>query len=845
MAETGNIIPVPIEDEMKGSYLTYAMSVIISRALPDVRDGLKPVHRRILFAMHDMGMTPDKEYKKSARIVGEVLGKYHPHGDLAVYHTLVRLAQPFSMRDLIIDGQGNFGSVDGDTPAAMRYTEARMTNYAMELLNDIKKNTVNTQLNFDDSLEEPIVLPAGIPNLLVNGSTGIAVGMATNIPPHNLGEVIDGVCALIDNPHMPIEGLLDYVKGPDFPTYGILHGRSGIRSAYLTGRGKVVVRAKVDVEELKGGREALIITELPYQVNKADLLVKISDLVKAKKIEGIHDLRDESDRTGMRAVIELKRSANINVILNQLYAHTSLQSVFGIIMLALVDNQPRVLNLKEVMSYYIAHRKEIVIRRTQFDLNKAEKRAHIVEGLLVALDNIDAIVKMIRDSANVEQARSGLMTSYSLTEVQAQAILDMRLQRLTALESDKLQKEYDELLIMIRQFKEFLASDEKQYTTIKTELLEMRAKYSSERRTEIVGELDSFDSEDLIVEEDNVVTISRGGYIKRLPTNTYKKQRRGGIGITGANIKEDDYVEHLFVASTHDFIMFFTNLGRTFYIKVHEIPESARTSRGRSIKILLQLNDEEVIKACLPVKDYNEKRPVVLVTKKGIIKRCFISDFVNARTRGIIAMNLDEGDILTSAVLTDGKSDLLLCTKKGIALRVREDGIRAMGRTARGVIGIRLKAGNELIGMEKVCSDRKLLIITKNGYGKLMDFNRLQSHGRGTSGQIYLKVNDKTGEVVAVHAVRPEEEVVLITSQGMVIKTAVKGISNLGRTAMGVRIVNVRKDDHVVALASTQPDVEIEGAQIEEAQIEEAQIEEAQIEEAQIEEAQIEEDSKQ
>ncbi|HEO64475.1 MAG TPA: DNA gyrase subunit A, partial [Spirochaetes bacterium] len=678
---------------------------------------------------------------------------------------------------------------------------ARMTRYAMELLRDINKKTVNTQLNFDDSLEEPVVLPAGVPNLLVNGSTGIAVGMATNIPPHNLREVVDGTCAIIDNPDIPVEELMSYVKGPDFPTYGILHGHSGIRSAYLTGRGKVTVRARIDIEELKGGREAIIIQELPYQVNKAELLSKIAQLVKDKKVEGIGEIRDESDRKGMRAVIELKKGANTNVLLNRLYTHTQMQAVFGIIMLALVDKQPEVLNLKEILVYYIAHRKEIIIRRTEFDLNKAETRAHIVEGLLIALKEIDAVIKLIRGSDNAEKARSGLMTQFSLSEKQAQAILDMRLQRLTALETEKLQKEYDELIKLIKGFKELLASDELQYKIMKEELLEIKGKYGSDRRTEIADEIGGIITEDLIEEEENVVTISHGGYIKRLPTNTYRKQKRGGVGVSGANTKQDDFIENLFVASTHDYIMFFSNFGRAFYVKVYEIPEGGRITRGRHIKLLLQLSDEEKIQTIVPVKDYKVPHPIVLITKNGIIKRCDISDFSNAKARGIKAMNLDKDDLLISAVLSDGKSEIVLCTKKGKALKISENDVREMGRAARGVIGIRLKGDNEIIGVEKVTEDHNLLVITKNGYGKQMKFAQLQAHGRGTGGQIYLKTNEKTGEVAAVQGVSSDDEVMVITSQGMVIKTAVKGISTFGRTASGVKIVNVKEDDYVVAVA--------------------------------------------
>lgn len=804
MADQGQIINVPIEDEMKGAYLTYAMSVIVSRALPDVRDGLKPVHRRILHAMNELNFTPDRPYKKSATTVGEVLGKYHPHGDLAVYNTMVRLAQPFSMRYLVIDGQGNFGSVDGDSPAAMRYTESRMTRYAMELLKDINKETVDNQLNYDDSLEEPVVLPAGVPNLLVNGTSGIAVGMATNIPPHNLREIIDGVCAAIDNPEIETSELMKFVHGPDFPTYGIIYGREGIRNAYETGRGKIIVRAKVDFEELKGGREALIIHELPYQVNKAELLIKISNLVREKKIEGISDLRDESDRKGMRVVIELKKTANSKVVLNRLFAHTQMQNVFGIIMLALVNKEPKVLNLKQCITYYIAHRKEIIIRRTQFDLDKAERRAHIVEGLLKALDSIDDIIKLIRASNNAEEARNGLMSNFDLSEAQAQAILDMRLQRLTALEHEKLQKEYDELMAMIKEFREILASDEVQYGIMKDELIEVKEKYGDDRRTEIMDSAESINTEDLIVKEDNVVTISHGGYIKRSPVASYKKQKRGGVGVSGANTKQDDFIEQLFVASTHDNLMFFSNHGRTFYLKVHEIQEGSRATRGRHLKTLLQLNEEEKVQTIMPVSDFNSDDPIVLVTRNGIIKRCAISDFVNARTRGIKAMNLDDEDLLISASLTDGNSHLVLCTKKGKALRINEKEVREMGRTARGVIGIRLKEDNEVIGVIKVMEGKNLLVISHKGYGKQMRFDELQAHGRGTGGQIYLKINDKTGDVVAVHAVEQTDQVVLVTSQGMVIRTAVDGISTYGRSASGVKIVNVREEDYVVAVSSTK-----------------------------------------
>lgn len=804
------ITPIPIEDEMKESYMTYAMSVIVSRALPDVRDGLKPVHRRILYAMNDMGIRSASQYRKSARIVGEVLGKYHPHGDQAVYQTLVRLAQDFSMRYLIVDGQGNYGSVDGDSPAAMRYTEARLTSFAMEMLSDMNKDTVNFTPNFDDSLKEPVVLPAGVPNLLLNGSTGIAVGMATNIPPHNLAEIVDAIIAMIDRPEIDVEELLDYVEGPDFPTGAFIYGKTGIRAAYRTGRGKIILRARVEEETLKrSGRNALIIHELPYQVNKAELLSKIATLAKEKKIEGIAEIRDESDRTGMRAVIELKKGVNPDLLLNQLYIHTSLQNVFGIIFLALVDKKPRILNLKELMEYYIIHRREIIVRRTHFDLDRAVKRSHIVEGLLKALERIDLVIELIRSSETVQKAQENLQISIEMSHEQAQAILEMRLQRLTILEKDKLQKEYEELHSSIQKFREILASQTVQDNLMKEELLEVKNKYADARKTQIIEHVQNIEEEDLIPKEDHVLIISHQGYIKRLHNDSYRQQLRGGQGVHG-NTKEDDFIEDLFVASTHDYILFFSNLGRCFFVKVYEIPETGRTSRGRHLRLLLQLREEEFICSILPLSSFDESKAIVLITKYGKVKRCSISDFLHARTRGIRAMNLEKGNLLISAVLSSGDSELMICTKDGKALRLREKEIPKMGRNARGVIGIRLKEQNAVVSVVVVEKDRSILLLTEKGYGKRMSFDQIHVHGRATQGQKYINISEKTGLVTAVRSVSEDDEILAITSQAMVIKTLVRNISQFGKNAGGVRIVQVKKGDTVVAIARCAPSLNLE-----------------------------------
>ncbi len=797
MAESSNIIDKYIEDELRESYLTYAMSVIVSRALPDVRDGLKPVHRRILYSQFEQNNTFERPHVKCARTVGYVMGNYHPHGDAAIYNTLVRLAQDFSMRYPLVHGQGNFGSVDGDPPAAMRYTESRMQKITAEMLKDLKKNTVDWMPNYDDTKQEPIVLPAGIPNLLVNGAGGIAVGMATNIPPHNLNEVISGIHAFIDNPDITIKELMKYIKGPDFPTSAIIYGKKGIKKAFETGRGRVTVRARIEIEELKRGREAIVVTEIPYQVNKADLVVSIANLVKNKKIDGVSDLRDESNREGMRVVIILKKDTNVKTVLNQLYAHTSLQSYFNYNMVALVDGQPKTLNLKDIIKYYVAHRKEIIVRRTKFDLEKAEARMHILEALLVALDNIDEIIQIIRSSKNTAEAKERLMKRFKFTDIQAQAILDMQLKTLTGLEREKLEKEYAELEKLIKELKAILASDDKQYQIIKDELSEMKEKYGDKRLSELKGEIEEFEAEDLIVEEDVAVTISQNGFIKRLPISTYKKQKRGGKGVKGANIKDTDEMSHLYLASTHDYIMFFTNKGKAFYIKVHEIPEGSRTAKGRSVKLLLNLASGEKIKAVLPVRTFDDKSSIILGTANGIVKKVTIEDFINAKARGIIAVDLDKDDYLVSAVHTSGKDDIMVCTRAGYALRFKNSNLRAMGRTARGVKGIRLKKDDKVCGFIKVESGKKLFVISEKGIGKLVNFKNFTPHGRGTGGQIYMKTNDKTGPVSAIHPVCDKDEILIVTTSGMILKIEAHNLRTMGRTAIGVNIVNLNDEDSV------------------------------------------------
>jgi len=805
-----NIISRSIEEEMKESYLNYAMSVIMSRALPDVRDGLKPIHRRILYAMSTMGLTHERPYKKSASIVGEVLGKYHPHGDAAVYETMVRLAQDFSLRYLLVDGQGNFGSVDGDPAAAMRYTEARMTRISEEMLFDIKKETVDFRPNFDESLKEPIVLPAAFPNLLANGSTGIAVGMATNIPPHNLKELCAAITSYIENPEIPLEKLIKKIPGPDFPTGGIIHGVQGIKDAYKTGRGKISIRSKFDIEELKGGREAIVVMEIPYQVNKANMVSKIADLVREKKIDGVADLRDESDQQGMRVVIELKKGAMPQVILNQLFTHTQMQSSFGMIMLALVNNEPKVLGIKEIFRHYVDHRKEVIVRRTRFDLDKAEKRAHILEGLMIALINIDEIIKVIKNSKTVEEARDNLMSKFKLSQIQSQAILDMRLQKLVNLEKLRVEQEYAELQELIKKLKEILASEQKVLDLIKTDLKEISEKFGDDRKTQIEGaELEAFDIEDLITKEDMVITITNKGILKRTPIHSYKQQKRGGVGVAGSTTKTDEFIEHLFIASTHHYIVFVSNKGKAYFLKVHEIPLGSKSARGsKSVKMLLNLATDEELKSYVPLDGFDEDKYMILATSMGMIKKCKISEFANAKTRGVYAIALDKGDDVVSVKLTTGDQEIVLCTRKGNALVFHEKSVRVMGRSARGVKGIGLKKGDELAGMEVVSKKENLLVISEKGYGKRVSYDGFTPHNRGTGGQIYIKVSPETGEVAAVRSVGDEDELFAITSMGMVIRTQVSGIPKQGRSAKGVKVITVKEPDLVVAIGCVRDEEE-------------------------------------
>jgi len=808
-----NIIDRDLEDEMKESYLNYAMSVIISRALPDVRDGLKPIHRRILYAMNSLGLTSDKPYKKSATIVGEVLGKYHPHGDMAVYNTMVRLAQDFSLRYMLVDGQGNFGSIDGDPPAAMRYTEARLSKISKDMLTDIKKETVDFRPNFDESLKEPVVLPNSFPNLLANGSTGIAVGMATNIPPHNLNEIYNATIAYIDNNDITLKELMKHIPGPDFPTGGIIHGRDGIESAYKTGRGKIKIRSKFDIEDIKNGREAIIIKEIPYQLNKTNLLVKIADQVKNKKIEGISALRDESDRNGMRIVIELKKNTNVKIVLNQLFKNTQMQSVFGINMLALVDGTPKVLGLKSILKYFVKHRFEVIERRTRFDLNKAEKRLHILEGLLLALADIDKIIKIIKSSKNVDAARTNLMNEFKTSQIQAQSILDMKLQKLVNLERIKIEQEHQELKDIVNDLKDILANESRVYTIIKEGLKENLDKFGDVRATEIEdGELDTLEVEDLITKEDMVITISNKGLIKRTPIDSYKKQKRGGAGVTSGVKKDADVIESLFVASTHHYIIFVSNKGKAYYLKVHELPLGNKNARGKSVKSLLNLATGEELKSYVPVNEFNDNLFLVLATSSGVIKKTQITQLTNAKTRGIYAITLDKGDNVVSAELTDGSCNIFLCTSKGNALVFPEDRVRSMGRAARGVRGIKLKVGDELSGMivvrEADMKKQKMLVITEKGYGKRVAFTNFNTHNRGTGGQKYVGISGSTGEVAAVRAVSEEDELFAISSMGMIIRTLVSGIPQQGRAARGVKVVNIKEPDMVVDIGCVRDEEE-------------------------------------
>ncbi|MHB1390252.1 MAG: DNA gyrase subunit A [Thermoleophilia bacterium] len=798
----GRIEPRELEEEMRSSYLDYAMSVIVGRALPDVRDGLKPVHRRVLYAMQQLGLPYNKPYKKSARIVGDVIGKYHPHGDSAVYDTMVRLVQDFSMRYPLIDGQGNFGSVDGDSAAAYRYTEARLSRLATEMLRDLDEDTVDFIPNFDESTEEPAVLPARYPNLLVNGSSGIAVGMATNIPPHNLGEIIDACVAMIENPDITVGELMAFVPGPDFPTGGTIMGKQGIRDAYTTGRGLVKVRAKAHTEPLKGNRHAIIVSELPYQVNKASLIEKIAELVREHKIQEISDLRDESDRSGMRVVIELKRDSIPKVVLNKLYKHTSMQNTFGIINLALVDGVPRTLSLREMMRCYIAHQREVIIRRTRFELDKAQKRAHILEGLLTALSNLDAVVKLIRASKDAEEARNGLMQKFELTQIQAQAILDLRLQKLTGLERGKIKDEHKDLTERITWLKGILAEESEVYRLIREELLEIREMFADDRRTEIAPSEDELDMEDLIAVEDMVISITNTGYIKRLPLNTYRNQRRGGVGVIGMDVKEEDYLEHLFITTTHHFLLFFTSIGKVYRLKVHEIPLGSRTGKGRAVVNLLPLRSGERIKAVVATKDYKDAKFLVMATRKGMIKKTAFEEYNTVlKADGIIAIKIRDDDELIAVRQSNGDDDILLVSEAGQAVRFNETDTRPMGRATNGVKGMSLRKGDSVLSMNVARDDADLFVVTDAGYGKRTHISDYPRHKRGGLGVKTIKHTEKKGALVTAKVVRDNHELVLISADGTIIRIPAKDVSIMGRDTQGVRVMNLRKDDRVSAVA--------------------------------------------
>ncbi len=797
MANGEKIIPTLIEDEMRNSYLDYSMSVIVSRALPDVRDGLKPVHRRILYGMRGLALNYNRPYKKSARIVGEVLGKYHPHGDAAVYEAMVRMIQDFSLRYPLIDGQGNFGSIDGDSPAAMRYTEARMSRIADEMLMDLEKDTVDFTANFDDTLEEPKVLPAVIPNLLINGSSGIAVGMATNIPPHNLSEVISGIHAVIENPELELEELLKHIHGPDFPTSGIIFGYQGIRDAYMTGRGRVIVRARANIEVARSGRERIIISEIPYQVNKTNLIEKIADLVHQKKVEGISDIRDESDRDGLRIVIELKKDANSKSILNTLYKHSQMQTTFGIIMLALVKGQPKILNIKEILTNFIDHRHIVVVRRTKYELDEAEKRAHILEGLKIALDNIDEIIELIKKSRDPEAAKTNLMRQFKLSEIQSKAILEMRLQRLTGLERKKIEEEYKEILKLIEKLRSILDNRGLRMQIIKDELDEINGRYGDDRRTEIITNYEELTIEDMIAEEDMVITISHRGNIKRYPLSGFRRQNRGGRGSTGATTREEDFIEHMFIASTHHYILFFTDNGRLYWLKVHEIPQAGKASKGRPIINLIDIQKGENIRGFVPVKNFDDDGYIVIATKLGIIKKTVLSAYSRPRRGGIVAATIRENDELLSAAVSTGSNDIILVTRNGYSIRFNERGVRDMGRSAAGVKGITLRSGDQVIGMVVVKREDTLLTISEKGMGKRSNVSDYRTQSRGGKGIIAMKVNEKTGHLVAVLEVVDNEDIILITENGVVIRQHIGKISVIGRNTQGVKLIRLDKNDKI------------------------------------------------
>ena len=800
----GNIVPVNLEHEMKFSYIDYAMSVIVSRAIPDVRDGLKPVHRRILYAMQEAGMTSTKPYKKSARIVGEVLGKYHPHGDSSVYDAIVRMAQDFSMRYQLADGHGNFGSVDGDPAAAMRYTEVRMSKISELMLDDIEKETVDFVPNYDESLKEPSVLPAKFPQLLVNGTSGIAVGMATNIPPHNLSEVIDATLMMIDNPDSEFEDLMEVIKGPDFPTAAQIIGENGIYEAYTSGRGSILMRAKTEIETRANGKPRIVVTELPYQVNKARLIEKIAELVREKTIEGITDLRDESDRDGMRIVMDLRKDVNPQIVLNLLFKHTQMQDTFGVIMLALVDGSPQVLNLKQILNLYIKHQKEIITRRTKFELDKAKSRAHILEGLTKAIENLDAVISTIRQSESTNSAKTDLIEKFEFTEIQAQAILDLRLQKLTGLEREKIETEYKEILAQIENLTEILGDENKILEIIKTELTAVKEKFGDKRRTEIVVDkpLRKFSEEDLIHDENVVITLTRGGYVKRIGLNTYKNQRRGGVGITGMSTKAEDVVEHILITTNHQTILFFTNRGRVYPLKAYHVVESSRTAKGVHINNLIPMENDERITALIKVRDYDPTKYFFMATKKGIVKKTQLSEFSSMPKRGIVAIKLTKDDELIGVKFTEGEQNMILGTEQGKAIIFAEEEVRATGRATQGVKGITLRKGDHVVGMDKLSKGTEVLIVSENGFGKRTPTSEFRPQGRGGLGIINMKVTEKTGKVIGIKIVKPEQELLLITTEGLVIRTDISSISVVGRNAQGVILMRTKEDDKIAALAT-------------------------------------------
>ncbi|OPG16826.1 DNA gyrase subunit A [Ferroacidibacillus organovorans] len=811
MEEISKVVPINISSELRESFIDYAMSVIISRALPDVRDGLKPVHRRIIFGMLESGMTPDKPYKKSARVVGDVMAKYHPHGDSALYDALVRLAQDFSTRYLLVDGHGNFGSVDGDAPAAMRYTESRLASIAMELVRDINKDTVDFKPNYDDSEKEPVVLPSRFPNLLVNGSSGIAVGMATNIPPHNLREVIDGVVMMIDQPDITIEDLMTVIKGPDFPTSALILGRQGIRQAYATGHGSIVMRAVHSIEETANGKVRIIVTELPYQVNKARLIERIAELARDKKIDGITDLRDESDRTGMRIVLELRRDVRPQVIMNNLYKHTPMQSTFGMNSLALVGGQPKVLNLRQFIYHYLEHQKEVIRRRTQYDLRRAQARAHILEGLRIALDHLDEVIALIRGSATPDEAKRGLMEHFALSEDQSQAILDMRLQRLTGLERDKIEEEYRELQRLIAEYQAILADEQLMMAVIRKEILEVREKYGDDRRTRIVSEEGAFDEADLIQEQDVVITITHAGYIKRIPTNTYRTQRRGGRGVTAAGTREEDFVEHLFITSSHNILLVFTNRAKVYRLMAYEVPDLTRTAKGIPIINLLNIEPGEQISAVIPVKQEDlmrEDHYLFTATKRGIVKKTSLNAFANIRKAGLIALSLHDDDELIGVRITDGNQEIMMGTRNGMSIRFAESDVRPMGRGAAGVKGISLDKDDIVVGMDVLIDDVTVLAVTSKGYGKRTKVDEYRAQSRGGKGIKTLNVTTKTGPIAGLKMVHESEDLMIITNTGVAIRISIDTISTLGRNTQGVRLINVNDSEvsTVARIAATDED---------------------------------------